>query len=126
MADNELERPPVVALAADLLLGARIRGAAQASGAAVELARSADALLERARTAPPARILLDLDTRSADAVALIRALKTDPATAGIEVVAFVSHVREDAIAAARDAGADRVLARGAFLRQLPEWVSVEG
>jgi hypothetical protein len=36
----------------------------------------------------------------------------------VNIIAFVSHVREDAIAAARSAGADRVLARSAFVREL--------
>lgn len=123
MPDND-SAPNVVALAADMIFAARIRGAAQAVGASLELARNADALLERARTDPPRRILLDLDTRSTDPAELIRTLKADPRTAAIEIVAFVSHVREDAIAAARDAGADRVLARGAFARQLADWVQI--
>jgi hypothetical protein len=38
----------------------------------------------------------------------------------VELIAYVSHVREDLIAAARAAGADRVLARGAFSKLLPD------
>lgn len=123
MPDNET-MPDVVALAADMIFASRMRGAAQAVGAPLELARSADALLERARANPPRRILLDLDNRSGDLAQLILTLKSDPRTAAIEVVAYVSHVREDAIAAARDAGADRVLARGAFARQMSDWVRI--
>ena len=122
MPSSDTPHAPVVALSADLLFASRIRGAAQAVGAEVELARSGDALLERARSAPPRRILLDLDVRTTDPIALIEALKADPATRGIEVVAYVSHVREDMIANARAAGADRVLARGAFARDLTKWV----
>ncbi len=121
MSGNELNAP-VVALAGDMIFAARIRGAAEAVGASVELARNGAALLARARSVLPTRILIDLDGRGYDAPALIRALKADETTASAEVVAFVSHVREDAIAAAREAGADRVLARGAFLRQLTDWV----
>jgi CheY-like chemotaxis protein len=122
LPSNDLPSAPVVALSADLLFAARIRGAAQAVGADVELARTGAALLARARTTPPRRILLDLDTRSTDPIALIEALKADAATSGIEVVAYVSHVREDLIERARAAGADHVLARGAFTRQLASWV----
>lgn len=121
MSDNEFDAP-VVALAGDLIFAARIRGTAQAAGAQVEIAAGPDALLERVRRAPPRRVLIDLDARAHDPVALIRTLRSEPAAAGMDIVAFVSHVREEAIAAARDAGADRVLARGAFVRQLAGWV----
>lgn len=122
MEPKDLQSAPVVALSADLLFASRIRGAAEAMGAAVELARGADALLERARTATPRRILLDLDTRTTDPIALIETLKSDPATRDIEIVAYVSHVRADMIERARAAGADRVLARSAFTQALHQWV----
>ncbi len=110
---------PTLALTADLLFAARIRAAAEALNVVVLLLRSAAAVAEAALERRPARILLDLDARQLDAAALIRRLKSDERTADIQVIAFVSHVRDDAIAEARDAGADRVLARSAFVRLLP-------
>jgi CheY-like chemotaxis protein len=107
----------VLAVAADLLFASRIRGAA-AGNTVVELARSAEDLRQRA---PAARlILLDLDTRWLRAADTITALKADPATSAIPIIAFVSHVRVDAMEEARAAGADRVLARSSFVRELPE------
>lgn len=117
LSDNDFRT--TLAVCADLLFAARIRGAAQQAGVAVETLSRGD-VLERARALTPGLILLDLDTRWLDAPALIRSLKADPALAAVPVVAFVSHVREDAIGAAREAGADRVLARSAFVRQLPD------
>jgi hypothetical protein len=44
-----------------------------------------------------------------------------------EVVAFAPHVAEELLAAAESAGADRVMTRGAFVRELPQLVrGVEG
>ncbi len=120
MSDNELE-PPVVALPADLLFASRIRAAAQAAGAPVAIVSRPDALRDRLARAAPRRVLIDLDARAWDPVALISELKQRD-RGGIEVVAWVSHVRADAIADARRAGADRVLARSAFSAQLQEWV----
>ena len=110
---------PILAIAADLMFASRIRAVALAAGIDAELVRSPAALLDAARERAPRRILIDLDARAFDPAALIRQLKQDERTRDIDVVAFVSHVREDAIAAARDAGADRVLARSAFVRELP-------
>jgi CheY-like chemotaxis protein len=111
-----------VALAADMLFASRIRGAANAAGVPVRVVSSAAAALDAVR-AGARRLLLDLDSRAADPIGLIEQLRADSATAGVEVIAFVSHVREDRIAAARAAGATRVLARSAFVRELPRLLS---
>jgi CheY-like chemotaxis protein len=109
----------VVALTADLMFAARVRSTAQAVGTPLLLARNAAELLQLAREHSPREIIIDLDARNVDVVALIAELKRDPALAPIPILAYVSHVREDIIAAARDAGAERVLARGAFAKNLP-------
>ncbi|MGH7573557.1 MAG: hypothetical protein ACREM1_00260 [Longimicrobiales bacterium] len=116
--------PRVLALT-DLLFGARIRAAAQTANVDVIVLRTPAALVAAAVERAPRRILIDLDARGHDPVDVIRSLKDDARTSEVDVVAFVSHVREDAIRAARDAGADRVLARSAFVRQLPDLVNVE-
>ena len=59
-------------------------------------------------------------TRSGNVIEAIRELKADASLQSIPILAYVSHVREDAIEAARFAGADRVIARGAFVNRLPE------
>lgn len=110
-----------MAVVADLMFGSKVRGAAGHAGVDVTFARSAGALREAASGA--AVILLDLETRWLDADPVIRELKADPATATVPVVAFAPHVRTDVLAAAREAGADRVLARSAFVRELPGLLS---
>jgi CheY-like chemotaxis protein len=65
-------------------------------------------------------IVVDLNHRSGSAVDLIRGLKSDPSTATLPVVGFLSHVQADLAQAARSAGCDIVLARSAFTQQLPE------
>lgn len=112
----------VIAWAADLMSGARIRGAARAAGVEVTLVRGADDLVAAVAASSPRLVIVDLEARG-DPVSAIARLKGDAATAAVPVLAFAPHVREDAIAAARAAGADRVLARGAFIRDLPRLVS---
>jgi CheY-like chemotaxis protein len=105
----------VAAAVADLIFGARIRAAAEQAGVEVRFGRSMAGLLEAAAGART--VLLDLDARWLDApaaIAVLRSMGGPP-----RIIAFVSHVRADAIAAAREAGADVVLARSAFVRELP-------
>jgi CheY-like chemotaxis protein len=114
---RDSEQTEILVAVADLIFGARIRGAAEQQGVALTFVRS---LVELQARAPGVRtVLLDLDTRWLDAPAAIRALRAAPQTATVRIIAFVSHVRADAIEAARAAGADRVLARSAFVRELP-------
>lgn len=117
MEDTESGRTVVVAVN-DLMFGSRIRAAAQQAGAHAVFVRGAADLAVHAARAD--LVLLDLDTRWLDAPAVIASLKADAATASARIVAFGPHVDGDALMAARAAGADRVLARSAFVKILPE------
>lgn len=117
MSHNDLT---VAAACADLLFAARIRDAAAAAGRSVTLFTARDDVAGRVRAEQPALVIIDLDARWLDGVGVIAALKGAAGTAAIPVVAFASHVRAEVLAAARAAGADRVLARSGFVRQLPE------
>lgn len=102
----------VVALAADMIFGARMRGAVPD----IVLARNPDDLLAKVRELGPRLVVLDLDRRGLAVGPTVEQLKA----AGVPVLCYVSHVREDLIAEARAAGADRVLARGAFANRIAE------
>ena len=109
----------VVALVDDIFFLAKIQEAARAVGVTVRTIapRLGPAAVAEAH---PQSILLDLNSRSFSSLDWINALKSDPATAAIRIVAFVSHVQEQLIADARKAGCDEVMARSAFARKLPE------
>jgi CheY-like chemotaxis protein len=107
--------PGVYALAADLMFASRIRGAAEGAGTAVTLLRSGSALIDAVRAGGGGLVLLDLDARGLVPGELIPLLHA----VGARVVCFVAHVNVERIEAARAAGADRVLARSAFVRELP-------
>jgi CheY-like chemotaxis protein len=125
MAESKIERRAggapgsgAVALVADLLFASRIRGVAALVGVPVATVSTPAALLNNVRTQRPRLILIDLDARVGDAAALIAELKADPELRTLLVVAFGSHLDREALQAARSAGADRVLARSAFVREL--------
>jgi CheY-like chemotaxis protein len=110
----------VLAHVADLLFAARLRDAAAATGAELLLARKSGEWVDQARARKPRLLILDLDTRVLDPIALITETKADDELRSIPLLAYVSHIREDASAAAQLAGADRVLARGAFAKNLQQ------
>ncbi|MEN8375369.1 MAG: hypothetical protein ABFS34_07970 [Gemmatimonadota bacterium] len=122
--------PSVLALCPDLLFASKIRGAGAAAGVPVQLVRNQRALMDAleaeaeaeaaaAEGAPaPGRrlVLVDLGAAHDGAEAVGAAKQGFP---DVEVVAFAPHVAADRIQAARAAGADVVLARSAFIVQLP-------
>jgi CheY-like chemotaxis protein len=114
--------PQLLALVDDLLFLSRIREAGRAAGIEVRAVRGASDLLDAARR--DARlVLVDADSERLPWQAAVAALRAEPATGALPVIAFVSHVRADRAEAARAAGASRVLARSAFVEQLPDLVA---
>jgi CheY-like chemotaxis protein len=106
----------------DLFFLTKIQQTAKLIGVQTE-AVPASKLLESAARSPSGRLIggvvVDLNHRSGSAVDLIRSVKSDPATANMTIVGFVSHVQTELAQAARSAGCDTVLARSAFTQQLP-------
>jgi len=110
----------VLALPGDLMFASRIRGAAGMTGTAVVVCPRPAVLYAELGRVTPDLVLIDLDARSWDPIAVIAALVSDHAVPQDRIIGFVSHVRADVISAARAAGAGRVLARSAFIRDLPD------
>jgi CheY-like chemotaxis protein len=114
--------PEVIAFVDDLMSLSRIREAGRAAGVEVRAVRGASELVAAARQAR-CLVLVDADSQRLPWQDGIAALRAEPATSGLPVIAFVSHVRADHADAARAAGASRVLARSAFVKQLSELMS---
>ncbi len=109
----------ILAVVEDLIFLSKIQETAKVLGIPVEAA-SVAAASPLVREGSARALVIDLNHRSGGAVELIRQLKADPATARVPVVGFLSHVEAKLAAAARAAGCDMVLARSAFVKQLPE------
>lgn len=110
---------PVIALLDDLMFMSRIREAARGAGLEVRSVRKLPDLLGAARDG--ARLVLaDLDTERLPVLEGVAALRAEPDLAGLTVVGFVSHVHADRAQAGQVAGCTRVLARSAFVAQLPQ------
>lgn len=110
---------PILAVVEDLFFLSRVQHTAQQVGVAVEPVEISR-ITERLLSSPVRAVIIDLNYRSGDAVEAARAIKSDPATAKVPVVGFLSHVQGDLARNARLAGCDQVLARSAFTRELPQ------
>lgn len=108
----------ILVVVPDLFFRTRIESTATRVGASAQYA-ALDETLERCRIEPPDRLILDLHAPG-DPLVVVRALRANDATRGIEVVGFYSHVDQDLRMAALEAGVNRVMPRSAFTRNLAE------
>jgi DNA-binding NarL/FixJ family response regulator len=116
---------PVLIVCSDLIFSTKITGTAKSLGRPFAVARSLEQLRELLATYAGALVVIDLAASGLDPLDAIRLAKTPPPTAAplAKVVVFLSHVQTDLASAARQAGADQVLARSAFTMKLPEILS---
>jgi len=103
----------VVAGVPDLFFAAKIGETAKQLGVAVGFVQNGEALMARA-SAPPKLILLDLGAAALEPVELIRKVRAEPAFGASKVIGFANHERIELMEAAREAGCDAVMTRGAF------------
>jgi CheY-like chemotaxis protein len=108
----------VVALVDDLLFLSRIREAARKTGVEVRSVRDAKGLAEAVRDGGRL-VLVDADSSRLPWEQALRELRSEPDPAAPRAVAFLSHVHAQRAEAARAAGCERVLARSAFVKELP-------
>jgi CheY-like chemotaxis protein len=110
---------PILTVVDDLIFLSKIQQTAQRVGVPVEAVEPSK-VEERITEFAVHSIILDLNHRSGTAVEVARAIKANSATRHVRVMGFLSHVQGDLAAQARAAGCDFVLARSAFVQQLPQ------
>lgn len=124
----------------DLVWATRIKSTAEAVGLSARPVRSVDMLRERFADSPVTSLIVDLAGDVELGLDLIRAARAHESpqaattTGGggaeaapqgtaaprLRIIAFGPHVEREALQAARSAGADEVLPRGAFANNLPD------
>lgn len=112
----------IMALVPDLFFLSRLREAATSRAVTIEVVRRAERLAERASEVGPALIILDMGIVAQDWLSALQALRANPTTAQLPVVAFGPHVDQAAQAAARAAGATRVLANSRFVETVADLI----
>ncbi len=112
----------IVAFLDDLIFATKLSATATAVGTTVTIVRTLEELGGELDSAAVELVIVDLSAGRDDpleAIALARASSPE-----VQIVAFGPHVEGDLMNAARQRGADTVLARSAFVRKLPELLAV--
>jgi PleD family two-component response regulator len=109
----------VLAVVADLFFSVKLTEAAKRCGLALEFVKDPTDLLEKAN-AKPSLIVFDLNFEDVQPLKLIARLKGQPATKGVSLLGYLSHVQGELKQSAQDAGCDMVMARSAFSQNLTQ------
>ena len=110
----------------DLMFLSRIAEAARATDVPLRSLKDPAKLLAAVSEASNPAVFLDLDSQRLDAVAFARTLRKAVPPVTCRIYAFVSHVNEDRISAAKPGLFDRVFSRGEFVRALPALLGASG
>ena len=116
----------VLAAVEDLLFRSKISETANTLGIEAKFPRSPRKLVEQATAFPPDLLVLDLNSSRFEPLKLLREVKSDEVLRDVPVVGFLSHVQRELAVAARESGCDRVVARSAFTKDLPEILAGDG
>ena len=102
----------------DLLFSSKIRAAASAAKTTTVTARTREAVIELLGDESPSLVIIDLDSRPAEALETIRLVR-ETSGAGPRIVGYGAHVNVDRLRAAIDAGCDEAVPRSVFVTMLP-------
>ena len=109
----------ILAIVDDLLFRGKLEAAASHLGVPLTIAADADQALRNG--ASWSRVLIDLNLSRGDALAIVRHLRA--AHPDTPLIGYCSHVQQELQQQAIEAGCTAVLARSAFVQQLPELLS---
>jgi CheY-like chemotaxis protein len=110
----------------DFLFRSKIRTTGKQAGVELAFPKTPDEMVEQARALKPSLAIFDLNSATLDPIGTIARMKQDPELRNIRTMGFVSHVDAARIQAARNVGADDVLARSAFASQLADLLLANG
>ena len=110
----------ILAAVEDLLFKSKISETASQLGIEATFPRNPRRLLEAMHAFPPDLLVLDLNSARFEPLTLLEDVRSDEVTRDVPTVGFLSHVQKDLAVAAREAGCDRVVARSAFTKDLPQ------
>ena len=115
----DVKKPMVFGLSSDLNMATRLAKSAKICKASVHNFDRAESLLARLKEDKPFLVLLDWDTREAEAFKVLKEIKTNADFKSVPVLGYLSsgvknQVREEAVRA----GCHRVYTKTDFLKEL--------
>lgn len=113
----------IIALIGDLMFASRIVGTLETAGVHVRIVSDGAELVASAQKTPPDGIIINFGAPFLDWEGAIRAIRAEPSLHTTPVLAFGPHVDTAGRAAAKAAGATRIVTNGAFMNGMPKIIT---
>jgi len=110
---DNIERTILVAVT-DIFFYTKVRDALRTGGYRIEKARAQQDIAEKAATAAPAVVILDMNDLTLDAFQALEALKSDPRSKSIPILAYANHEEVDTWNRAKALGVTKIVSRNEF------------
>lgn len=98
----------------DLFFYTKIRDALKPMGVTIERARSQEEVPAKAASMVPAAVIINMNDEALDAFKALEAVKADPLTKQIPILAFVNHEEVDTWRCAKELGVSKIVSRNEF------------
>jgi PleD family two-component response regulator len=110
---DNTERTILVALT-DIFFYTKVRDALRTGGYRIEKARTQQDILEKTSAAAPAAVILDMNDLTIDAFQTLEALKANPRSTSIPILAYANHEEVDTWNRAKALGVTKIVSRNEF------------
>lgn len=98
----------------DIFFYTKVRDALRPQGYTLERIRSQNEVVEKAASAAPAAMIIDMNDLGVDAFKALEALQSDPTLRSIPLLAFANHEEVDTWRRAKELGVTKVVSRNEF------------
>ncbi len=98
----------------DIFFYTKVRDALRPQGYTLERIRSQNEVVEKAASAAPAAMIIDMNDLGVDAFEALEALQSDPTLRSIPLLAFANHEEVDTWRRAKELGVTKVVSRNEF------------
>jgi CheY-like chemotaxis protein len=119
MSESSIPAPEALLVVGDVFFSASLRDNLKRLGMGAKSARTEPEVASVLSAGLPRLVIVDLTIKTLAAPALVARLKADDATRSVPIIAFAGHVFTEALGAAAEAGADRVVTNGQIAGNLP-------
>ncbi|MDP9132475.1 MAG: histidine kinase [Nitrospirota bacterium] len=98
----------------DIFFYTKVRDALRPQGYTLERIRSQNEVVEKAASAAPAAMIIDMNDLGVDAFEALEALQSDPTLRSIPLLAFANHEEVETWRRAKELGVTKVVSRNEF------------
>jgi PleD family two-component response regulator len=119
---DRIDQKTILVAVNDIFFYTKLRDALKPQGYTLERARAQDEIREKASALKPAAAVLNMNDPSVDGLKALEALRADPASKQLPVLAFANHEEVETWTRAKALGVTKIVSRNEFSARTKELI----